>query len=310
MRVTFLRPLYLTFLVSVPFFIVAHFLILKHVKRRALVFANFEVIERATGNQILNKNIVILIIRLFALVLFVFSAAGSILWYTGTPSNFDFVIAVDTSSSMLAKDFEPTRLEAAKNAAQEFVNQLPFQTRVGLISFSGSSFVEVQPTKDKGFVASKIGELGVKPVGGTDLSEALVTSTNMLTDIERAKSVILLTDGQSNVGAEPSFGAEYANDNGVTVHTIGMATEAGGQFARIEAISKLDEGTLRMISDNTGGRYFKAESEEQLKKAYKNIAETTRQKVSLNLQLPLLLAALTLLFIEWGLINTKYRTLP
>lgn len=310
MDVTFLRPLYLTFLVSVPFFIIMHFMILQHVRRRALNFANFEIIERVTGGQVMNKNLVILIIRLCALILFTFSAAGTIFWYDAQTSDFDYVIAIDASSSMLADDFDPNRIEATKRAAVEFVDNLPPHTTVGLISFAGTSFVEQPLTSDSGLIKDKIMEVGIKPVGGTDLGEALVTATNMLLFDERARSIILLTDGQSNVGTDPEFGAEYANEHHVTVFTIGMATTSGGQFSQIEAISRLDEDTLKLIARNTGGIYYRAENQEELQQAYNDIAGSTEQKVSSNLQLPLLLLALFLLFLEWGLINTKYRTLP
>ena len=310
MEVTFLRPLYLTFLISVPFFVMMHFLILKHVKRRALKFANFEVIERATGGQVLNKNVVLLIIRLCALVLFTFSAAGTIFWYEGQTSDYDYVIALDASSSMLADDFSPNRMESAKSAAVEFVDKLPSQTKVGLVIFAGTSFVEQSMTTDHGLVKDKIIEVGIKPVGGTDLGEALVTASNMLLLEEKARSIILLTDGQSNVGTDPEYGAEYANENQITVFTIGIATLTGGKFSKLEAISKLDEDTLKLIASNTGGKYYRAENQEELQQAYNEIAASKEQKVSVNLQLPLLLAALFLLFVEWGLINTKYRTLP
>lgn len=310
MEITFLRPLYLTFLIAIPFFVIMHFLILQHVKRRALKFANFEVIERATGGQILNKNIVILIIRLIALVLFIFSASGTILWYEAQTSDFDYVIVMDASSSMLVKDFEPNRLEAAKKAAIEFIDRLPSHTKVGLVSFAGTSFVEQPLTEDHGLVKDKVIEVGIKPVGGTDLGEALVTAANMLLAQERSRSIILLTDGQSNVGTDPEFGAEYANEHQITVFTIGMATVEGAQFSKIDAISRLDEDILKLIASNTGGAYYKAENQQELQQAYSDIAGVTEMKVSVNMQLPLLLAALFLLFVEWGLINTKYRTLP
>lgn len=310
MKITFDRPLYLTFLISVPFFIFLHFLILKHIKRRSLKFANFGLIAQATGKQVLNKNIVMLVIRLISLVLFIFSVAGTTLWYQGKTTEFDYIIAIDTSSSMLADDFEPNRLTAAKDAAIDFIDKLPMQVSVGVLSFSGTSFVEVHPTKDKGLAEDKIYEMEIKPVGGTDLGEAIVTSTNMLLPSERARAIILLTDGQSNTGTDPEFGAEYAADNNAKVFTIGVATKKGGSFSRIEAVSKLDEETLKKIATQTGGKYYKAETKQQLINAYNEIGATKKAMVSIRFQLIFMLAALFLLFVEWGLINTKYRTLP
>lgn len=147
-------------------------------------------------------------------------------------------------------------------------------------------------------------------MGGTDLGEALTTSTNILLDTDKARAVVLLTDGQSNAGTDPEYGAEYAHTHHVTVFTIGIATIAGGKFERIEAISRLDEDMLLLIAENTGGSYYRADNEMQLSQAYDQIARTEEQKISVNLQLPLMLVSLFLLFVEWGLINTKYRTLP
>ena len=113
--------MYLTFLVSVPFFVVMHFLILRHTKRRALKFANFEALARVTGMELLNRNIIVLVIRLAAILALILSAAGTVIWYTGNVSEYDFVLAIDSSSSMLANDFYPTRLEAAKKLGIEDV---------------------------------------------------------------------------------------------------------------------------------------------------------------------------------------------
>jgi Ca-activated chloride channel family protein len=310
MEITFLRPLYLTFLLSIPFFIMMHFLILRHIKRRALKFANFDVIERATGGQILNKNVVLLIVRLFALVLLIFSVAGTTFWYTGKAADSDYVITIDTSSSMLADDFAPNRLQAAKDEAGTFVDKLPPRSKIGLVSFSGTSFVELQPATDRNTIKEKIRELEIRPVGGTDIGEAIITSVNMLSNSENSKTVVLLTDGQSNVGTDPQYGAEYANSNRVTVFTIGIATQQGGKFLRVEAISKLDEGTLQQIAKSTGGNYYFAQDKAGIAQAYEDISKKSDKKIAINLQLGLMLLALFLLFVEWGLINTKYRTLP
>lgn len=310
MEITFLRPVYLTFLLSVPFFIIMHFLILRHIKRRALKFANFEVIEKATGGQILHKNVTLLIIRLCAMVLLIFSVAGTTLWYNMVSSDSDYVIAIDSSSSMLADDFQPSRFEAAKAAAIEFMDSLPPKANLGLVGFAGTTSIELPMTSDKSTMKEKIKEMAVQSSGGTDISSAIVTASNLLITSETAKTVVLITDGRSTSGEPIEYGIEYANRNRVSVFTIGMATPEGGQFSRIEAISKIDEESLRQIASNTGGKYFYAYNAESLLQAYDDIAMKSEKKVSFPLQLPLMLAALFLLFLEWGLINTKYRTLP
>ncbi len=311
MEVTFLHPVYLTFLVCVPFFIIMHFLILKHIRRRAIMFANFEALQRVTGGQVLNKNITILVIRLLALVFLVLSLSGPILWYTGKASNFDFVLAIDVSSSMLADDFSPNRMEVAKSAASFFLSKLPRQTKVGLVTFSGTSFVHLLPTEDIGLVQDTVKELGVSRVGGTNIGDAIITSTNLFTGLEKAKAIVLLTDGQSNVGTPVEDAIDYANKNMVTIHTIGVGTETGGKFIRYtEAVSQLDAATLNKTSALTGGRFFRAENEEELRNAYEELTMPMKQKVAVRLQIQFMLASLLLLFFEWGLINTRFRTLP
>jgi Ca-activated chloride channel family protein len=310
MEITFLRPLYLTLLISIPFFVVMHFLILKHIKRKALKFANFDVIQRATGGEILNKNVVILVIRLAALILLIFSVSGTTFWYTGKSADSDYVIAIDASSSMLANDFLPTRFAAAKEAGVLFVDKLPPKSRIGLVSFSGTSFVELQPTQDRETVKEKIREMEIKPVGGTDLGEAIITSANMLSGTDKSKVLVLLTDGQSNVGTDPLFGAEYANKELMNIFTIGVATAEGGSFSRLDMVSKLDEGMLQQIAKSSGGSYYLAKNKEDLNAAYESISQQSIKNIAVSLQLPLMLASLFLLFVEWGLINTKYRTLP
>jgi Ca-activated chloride channel homolog len=310
MEITFLRPLYLTFLLSIPFFVIMHFLILRHIKRRALKFANFEVIERATGGQILNKNVTLLLVRLAAMILLIFSVAGTTLWYQAKTSDSDYVIAVDSSSSMLAEDFTPTRFEAAKTAAIAFVDKLPSEAKIGVVSFAGISNIELPLYADRNTVKEKIKEIKIQNTGGTDIGSALVTSTNVLEQSDKAKTIVLLTDGRSTSGQPVEYGIEYANNNRVTVDAIGMATAEGGKFLRVDAISTLDNDTIISIAKNTGGTYYFAKDTSELSNAYKDISKISEKKVSVPLQLALMLAALFLLFLEWGLINTKYRTLP
>ncbi|MGB9749147.1 MAG: vWA domain-containing protein [Candidatus Woesearchaeota archaeon] len=317
MEIIFLRPEYLWLLISLPLLAATHFFVLRYLKRRALKFANFEAIRRVVGPEgtsknvnFLSKNLGLLILRMLALFFVITGLATPVVYYSAKTSSSVFVLAIDTSSSMLADDFTPSRLESAKHSALKFLEKMPSKTRAGLISFSGSSFVENDLTDDKLLLSSKIKNLGVSSIGGTDIGSALITSTNLLFKENSSKMIILITDGQSNVGVEPLKGAEYAKSKNVVVHTIGIGTKSGGSFLLPEAVSTLDEETLKKISQMTYGEYFRAENPKSLERAYETIAEHSVQRISRNISFELLLIAIVLLFIEWSLMNTRYRTLP
>ncbi|MEM2121315.1 MAG: VWA domain-containing protein [Candidatus Woesearchaeota archaeon] len=317
MEIIFLKPEYLWLLLSLPLLAVTHFFVLRYLKRRALKFANFEAIRRVVGPEgssknvsFLSKNIGLLIIRMLALFFIIVGLASPIVYYSAKTSSSSFVLAIDTSSSMLADDFQPSRLESAKSAALKFVEKTPSKTRIGLVSFSGSAFVESDLTDDKLLLSSKIKNLGVSSIGGTDIGSAIITSSNLLLKENSSKIIILITDGQSNVGVEPLKGAEYAKDKNIVVHTIGIGTQKGGSFLLPEIVSTLDEETLKKISELTFGSYFRAENPKSLEEAYQKIAEKSVQRISKNIGFELLLIAIILLFIEWSLMNTRYRTLP
>ena len=313
----FTNPFYLWLLISIPLLIVTHFFVLGYLKRRAVKFANFEAIKRVTGTKfelknvrVISKNWFLLIIRILVLLFLIFSIAGPILWYIGQSSEFDFVIAIDASSSMLADDFMPYRLDAARKASSLFVESLKAKTRVGVVSFAGTSFVELDLTDNMKKTEEAINGIRIKRTGGTDIGGAITTSSNLLLREENARVIILLTDGQSTVGTPVDEAIEYANKNHITISTIGIGTKEGGTFIKGDLLSKLDEPTLIYIAQKTGGKYYKAENEGELSKAFDDISSSAEEKIPINLSMGFIMIALALLFIEWGMINTKYRTLP
>ena len=313
----FAQPYYLWLLVSIPLLIITHFFVLGYLKRRAVKFANFEAIKRVTGTKLelknargISKNLFLLIVRIFVLLLLIFSISGPVLWYSGQGSEFDFVIAIDASSSMLADDFEPYRLDAARKASSLFVESLKAKTNIGIVSFAGTSFVEQDLTNNMKETEDAIKGIKIKRSGGTDIGGAITTSTNLLLNQENSRAIILLTDGQSTVGTLVDTAIEYANKNYVTINTIGIGTEEGGTFIKGDLLSKLDELTLIDIAQKTEGKYYRAEDEESLANAFEEISSNSQQKIPVNLSMGLMMTALALLFIEWGMINTKYRTLP
>ena len=119
-----------------------------------------------------------------------------------------------------------------------------------------------------------------------------------------------MTDGQSNVGIDPDVAIDYAKKNDVIAHTIGVATKEGGNVSSLNLISKVDEDLLQKISQETNGKSFIAENTDKLKEAFIKIATADEKTISVNISWILLISAITLLGIEWILINTIYKTIP
>lgn len=311
MEVVFEQPQYLWFLFSIFLLILIHFYTLKHQKRKALRFANFDAIARITGEEIISKNIAILFIRAGALFFITLALSGTVIWYFGETSDANFVLAIDVSTSMSADDFEPSRLDVAKSSAIKFVESIRGDTKVGIVSFSGSSFINSDITDNYAEVKNTITSLAIagSNYGGTDIGEAVISSTNILVRDDKPRVLVLLTDGRSNVGVPLEDAANYAMENKVTIHALGMATPEGGNFAG-EAVSKLDEESLKIITFNTDGNYYPITDEKSLEDAYVKIARISKQKISLKASPIFMVFALLILFVEWALINTKFRILP
>lgn len=277
MEVTFTNPEYLWFLFVIPVLIFVHFTSLRSTKRKALKFANFEAIERVTGGEVLSRNLFLLTVRLTIVILFVLALAGTTYWYSGPGSNFDFVLVIDASSSMLSTDIIPNRIEAAKIRVREFIGLISTSSKVGVISFAGTSIIEQDLSDNFADVRNAIENIQARNIGGTDIGEAIITSSNLFINPDRPGIIILLTDGQSNVGVPIEDALNYIKNKRIIVHTIGLATEEGGIYIGNVSL-KLDEETLQRIALQTEGKYFKAETDASLRESYGEIAEITETR--------------------------------
>lgn len=190
------------------------------------------------------------------------------------------LVAVDVSPSMRATDVPPTRLDAAKQAAQEFVEQLPERFNVGLVAFSGSAAVVVSPTTDRQAVMDGIARLQVGQ--RTAIGEAVFTSLQTIrTFDERAAAdppparIVLLSDGANTSGRAPEEAATEATEQGVPVFTIAYGTpdgmvRLGGDWQPVPP----DLPTLRDLATTTGGSFYEAASIEELREVYEDIGSS------------------------------------
>ncbi len=305
-QIVFTKSIYLFFLVIIPLIIFIHFFSLKKQRYRALRFANFDAIARIRGIEFFSKNLVMLVLTLSILASLIFSLAGAEVLTEIKASPHSFVIAIDTSQSMSADDFSPNRMEAAKKVAAEFVDFSPIESKMGIISFSGNSLIEQEMTTSKPQLREAISGIFLSGVGGTDIYGAVTSGTNLLVN-EESGVIILMSDGQLNVGSIEEA-IEYANQKGVVVHTLAIGTEEGGEA--IYGTSKLEKEALQALAYNTGGNFYESFDEISLSNSLRNAYEESKIKIRLNIQDYLLVFAAVLIFLQYYLMNTRYKVLP
>lgn len=232
----------------------------------------------------------------------------------------DIMLCVDISGSMLAKDFQPNRLEVAKEVAANFVGKRPFD-RMGLVLFSGESFTQTPLTLDHEVLiqAIKSTEVGIIR-DGTAIGMGLANSVNRLSESDaESKVVILLTDGVNNSGYINSETAtELAQKYKVRVYTIGVGStgdapmpisrKADGTFIYSMVKVEIDEVLLKNIAAETGGRYFRATTKEMLSYIYSEIDKMEKTEVEIEVLTeiqekfrPFLLLALLLIMLDIGI---------
>ncbi len=306
MKIFFTYPLYLSILFLAPLLIFLHWVSLRIRKKRALKFANFDAIARIKGIEIYSKNLGSLIMTLIILILLVFSVAGANLEYDAKTSSVAFVLALDNSQSMEATDIFPTRLEAAKKDALSFVDYLPEGTQIGIVSFSGNAVIENPVTSDRALLKRAISNIDFGSIGGTDIYEAVKTSADLLKGYPK-KSIVLISDGQINVGTVEEA-IDYAQERDVFIHTIAVGTSEGGQTSY--GLSKIDENSLKSLAYNTEGSSFLASEEEELFLSLKQIAEIGPGTVTKSVSNYLLLITIILIFIHYALFNARLKEFP
>lgn len=202
----------------------------------------------------------------------------------------DIVIALDISSSMLATDLKPNRIDAAKAVASKFVSHRP-NDNIGLVVFSGESLSLMPLTTDKAALVNAISHTETGALNdGTAIGDGLASSINRLvTGQAKSKSIILLTDGTNNAGdVAPSTAAQIARQKGIRVYAIGVGTNGSIQitdpygFSTTTMDTKIDEAALQNISNTTGGKYFRATDSRTLRNVFEEIDTLEKSKINVN----------------------------
>jgi Ca-activated chloride channel family protein len=192
------------------------------------------------------------------------------------------MLAIDVSNSMAATDVSPTRLIAAKDGAQAFIDQLPARINVGLVSFSGVATVQVEPTRDRQAVRQAINALELGPStaigeGVFACLQAIKDSSARLRDAQGLPParIVLLSDGSTQTGRSNDQAAQAAKAAKVPVDTIAYGTQDGSVVISGQAIPvPVNEAALQLLAEQTGGSYHRATSHDELKGVYKGLGSS------------------------------------
>jgi Ca-activated chloride channel family protein len=239
----------------------------------------------------------------------------------------DIMLAIDVSGSMLAEDFSPNRMEAAKKVASDFISGRT-SDRIGIVVFSGESFTQCPLTIDHNILKTQIEAIKSGMLeDGTAIGEGLATAINRLKSSDAiSKTIILLTDGVNNRGAiDPISAAELAKTFGIRVYTIGVGTMGmapypvqtpfGKQYVQEEV--KIDEDMLKQVARSTDAQYFRATNKSSLQNIFQEIDKMEKSKIEVTAYerkseefAILLWLALAIFVSELLLRLTVFKTIP
>ena len=292
-KVTFLNPEFFWLFLALPFALA--WLFFKRKQQTATLKISSVSGFKTSKSTIAKLKPYLNVLRIVALSSLIIALARprtvDISNQTKTTKGIDIVMAIDLSSSMLAKDLRPNRMEALKEVASNFVDARP-NDRIGVVVYAAEAYTKTPVTSDKAIVKEAIRDIKYDNVlqDGTGIGMGLTTAVNRLKDSKaKSKIIILLTDGVNNSGfIEPETASEIAKEYGIKVYTIGLGSNGMAEFPYAYAPNgkeflykmmpvEIDEKLMKTIATNTGGKYFRANSNSKLESIYNEInkLETT-----------------------------------
>lgn len=327
---TLLHPQLLWLLLLLPALLLLY-IIWRRKQQATLRLPSLRFIQHMSGGWRTKARHSLITLRLLALGLIIFALArpqSTTSWSESEVEGIDIMLVMDISTSMLAMDFQPNRVEAAKEVAMRFIASRP-NDNIGLVAFAGESFTACPLTQDHASLINRLQQLAPGIIEDqTAIGTGLATAVSRLKDSKtKSKVIILLTDGANNTGSiSPKMAAELAHTFDIAVYTIGVGTDAGqapypvptplGTIVRNMPVD-LDEPTMKLIAEVSGGSYFRATDNKSLSKIYQQIDElektklTTRNYHQRYEEYSLFaLLALCLLLVELALRSTFLRTNP
>jgi Ca-activated chloride channel family protein len=293
--VTFIWPALLLLLLVVPLLIGLYIRMQLRRRQIAANLGSLGFMQAAEGGQLGWRRHIPQAIFLVGLAIMVVALARPETVVSLPRREGTVILAFDVSGSMAAEDMQPTRMEAAKAAARDFVQRQPTSVQIGVVAFSDGGIAVQAPTNDQEAILASIERLA--PQRGTSIGHGILASLNEIavnagedvgspgdptpmptpTPVPKGTYmpavIVLLTDGENTQSPDPLAAAQAAADRGVRIYTIGIGSTTGItlQVNGFTVVTQLDEAMLQQISQLTDGAYFKAESEEDLHNIYDNL---------------------------------------
>lgn len=286
----------LLWLMVIPVLLVVHYVLLEVFGRHPHLRVSTSVPWKLRGTSFMAVfRHVPFVFRLTALVLIILALARPRLQNEKTQvdaEGIDIVLAMDVSTSMLARDLYPDRINASKDIAIEFIGQR-ISDRIGIVVFAGESFTQCPLTTDKRTLISLMSGISTDIIDdGTAIGNGLATAVARLTESEaKSRVVILLTDGVNNSGeVAPNMATEIAKQYGIRVYTIGVGKEGMAKYpvytpwgVQLQDVKvEIDEPLLKEIADATGGKYFRATDNTTLAEIYNEINQMETGKTTIT----------------------------
>jgi len=304
----FYEPAWLFALLAIPVLVGIYWYIARKKKQEAIAFSRVAFVKSALGDARKSKRAHILfIIALAAIGLLVIGLADPHIPLEQTKEGTNVILVLDISGSMQANDYQPTRIEAAKTAAEQLVSSLDPKDSVGVVTFQSGATTAAYLSQDKDRVKEKIA--AIEPSSGeTAIGDGLALGVDMAQSVPNKKSVIiLLSDGVNNAGViSPDEAVALAKSAGIPVFTVGLGTTTptvlGYDWLGNPQYAQLDEKTLQSVADQTGGKYFKSVDERTLKEVYSGLTTSiVHEKEDTSIKDWFIAAAIVLLLAEFWL---------
>jgi Ca-activated chloride channel family protein len=313
---TFEWPLLLLSLALIPILMVGYVMAQRRRRAYAVRFTNLALLSEVVGKGPGIRRHIPPLLYLLGLTALLISLARPVAMLAAPREQSDVILVLDVSGSMSANDLQPSRMDAAQQAARTFVESLPDHVRVGLVSFSNVTSLEAPLTRDHSVVLQAID--GLRADGGAAIGDGLAQALDHLaqqpTDVEGERApaqVVLLSNGESSAGIEPAVAAEQATNAQVRVSAIGVGQRGAAPMIANNQVVGLDEATLRSIAEQTGGQYFYAAETSELEQIYANLGTEVSWTLE-RTEITALVGALgTLFLLAGGMLGLRwFQQLP